>query len=80
MDKNILTDNDFSSIDDSMLSPIKIKKIKFFYSFIILIILILAGRLVWLQVIKGVEYRDTSEGNRRKLNQLRPREDLFMML
>ena len=77
MDKNILTDNDFSSIDDSMLSPIKIKKIKFFYSFIILIILILAGRLVWLQAIKGVEYRDTSEGNRTKIESIKATRGLI---
>jgi len=77
MDKNILIDSDFSSIDDSMLSPIKIKKINFFYSFIIFIILILVGRLVWLQIIKGVEHRNTSEGNRTKVESIKAMRGLI---
>jgi len=77
MDKNILTDNDFSNIDDSMLSPIKIKKIKFFYYFIVFIILILTGRLIWLQIIKGDEYRSTSEGNRTKTESIKATRGLI---
>ena len=77
MNKNILIDSDFSSIDDSMLSPIKIKKIKFFYSFIIFIILIVVGRLIWLQIIKGTEYRNTSEGNRTKIESIKAARGLI---
>ncbi|OQX71185.1 hypothetical protein B6D52_02400 [Candidatus Parcubacteria bacterium 4484_255] len=77
MDKNILIDGNFSSIGDSMLSPIKIKKIKFFYSFIIFIILILVGRLIWLQIIKGVEYRNISEGNRTKIESIKATRGLI---
>lgn len=77
MDKNILIDDDFSNIDDSMLSPIKTKKIKIFYSFITLIILVVIGRLVWLQIIKGSEYRDISEGNRTKVESIKAARGLI---
>ncbi len=77
MNKDILTDSDFSNIDDFMLSPIKIKKIKFFYSFIIFIILMLVGRLVWLQIIKGTEYRNASEGNRTKTESIKATRGLI---
>ncbi|OQX71393.1 penicillin-binding protein 2 [Candidatus Parcubacteria bacterium 4484_255] len=71
MDKNILIDSDFPSIGDSMVSPIKIKKIRFFYFFIIFVVTIVIGRLVWLQIIKGSEYRNISEGNRTRIERIK---------
>jgi len=77
MNKDIIIDNDFSSIDDSMLSPIRIKKIIFFYFLTIFVILIMVGRLAWLQIIKGDEYCNTAEGNRTKNESIKANRGLI---
>ncbi|MCD6441988.1 penicillin-binding protein 2, partial [bacterium] len=40
-------------------------------------ILILVGRLIWLQIIKGVEYRNISEGNRTKIESIKATRGLI---
>ncbi len=44
--------------------PIKKGRIYFFFLFVSFLMLILSFRLFYLQVVKGIDYRNTAEGNR----------------
>ncbi|MCF7907103.1 penicillin-binding protein 2 [Patescibacteria group bacterium] len=76
MDEIIFNNDGFSDGQESMLSPIKIKKINVFYFLIFVIFFALAGRLIWLQLVRGEKYRMASEGNRAKIEIIKAKRGL----
>ncbi len=47
--------------------PIRTKRRNFFYGFVVICFLFLAGRIGYLQIIRGVAYREAAEGNRQRI-------------
>jgi penicillin-binding protein 2 len=76
MDKVIFNNDDFADSQESMLSPIKIKKINIFYFLLFVVFFALVGRLIWLQLIRGEKYRLASEGNRAKIEIIKAKRGL----
>lgn len=77
MTEIIFNNDNFSDGEESLLSPIKIKKINIFYFFIFLFFFILGIRLFWLQLAKGENYRMASEGNRAKIEIIKAKRGLI---
>lgn len=48
----------------ALATPIKRGRIYFLFLFIFLLTLLMLGRLFWLQIVHGQEYRDIADGNR----------------
>jgi len=55
----------------ALATPIKRGRIYFLFLFISLLTLLMLGRLFWLQIVHGQEYRDIAEGNRVRILQIK---------
>lgn len=58
---------DFGEKISLFVTPTKLKMI---FIFVLSVVLILFGRLFWLQIFRGADYALTAEGNRLRMNQL----------
>ncbi len=52
-------------------------KLKYFYLIVLLALLIIVGRSVWLQVVKGDYYNLLSEGNRLRVETIEPKRGII---